>query len=191
MNCFLDWPTAFDDRRVWHEAQKMEPHMDMISIVLVAVFLVLALAELLLPGGIAISIALSALLMAGLRFFGLIVDPITTFSLLPVIALIFMVVFFKVLNRYFSGEATQDMIPDDIEINNDVVNVLADISEEDPNGRVRFQGTSWQALSQKGKIAKGGKARVVSREGLVLIVERVDEIPYSEANADHLAREER
>lgn len=153
--------------------------MDMISIVLVALFLVLALAELLLPGGIAISIGLSALLMAGLRFFGLVVDPITTFSLLPVIALIFMVMFFKVLNRYFSGEATQDMIPDDIEINNDVVNVLADISEENHNGRVRFQGTSWQALSQKGKIEKGGKARVVSREGLVLIVERVDEIPYS------------
>ena len=49
----------------------------------------------------------------------------------------------------------------------------------DPVGEVRVMGEYWRARSVHGKISKGEKVRVVSREGLTLIVEKL-KINYTE-----------
>ncbi len=149
--------------------------MDPITTILIALFVILAFAEFFLPGGISISIGLAALVMALLRYLGIVENLVTTFSLLPVIAMVFVAFSFKFLTKYFSGDSVQAFVADAVDINDDVVDVLSDISEEDRAGRVRFQGASWQAISRDGSIQKGERAKVVSRDGLVLIVEPLNE----------------
>lgn len=164
MTSLITYPSSITDK------------VDTITTILISLFVFLAIAECFLPGGIALSIGLSALVMALLRYLEVVESVVTTFSLLPMIAIVFVSFSFKFLNKHFSGETSEDFIPDNIDINNDLVKVLSDIREENSNGKVQFQGSSWKAISQNGTILEGDKAKVVSRDGLVLIVEPIDKI---------------
>ncbi|TGM56792.1 NfeD family protein [Leptospira vanthielii] len=77
------------------------------------------------------------------------------------------------VKRFFKSESSVDpFIQDDFL--NQIVPVETDILVQRHGGKVRFQGTLWDAISNDSKIPKGNFVRILSRENLTFTVERVD-----------------
>ncbi|TGK84754.1 NfeD family protein [Leptospira bourretii] len=77
------------------------------------------------------------------------------------------------VRRFFKSESSVDpFIKDDFL--NQIVPVETDILVQRHGGKIRFQGTLWDAVSNDSKITKGNYVRILSRENLTFTVERVD-----------------
>ncbi|MCG6145476.1 NfeD family protein [Leptospira bandrabouensis] len=77
------------------------------------------------------------------------------------------------IKRFFKSESSVDpFIQDDFL--NQIVPVEIDILVGRHGGKIRFQGTLWDAISKDSKIPKGNYVRILSRENLTFTVERVD-----------------
>ncbi|XDD55696.1 NfeD family protein [Leptospira sp. WS4.C2] len=77
------------------------------------------------------------------------------------------------VKRFFKSESSVDpFIQDDFL--NQIVPVETDILVQRHGGKIRFQGTLWDAVSNDSKIPKGNFVRILSRENLTFTVERVD-----------------
>lgn len=77
------------------------------------------------------------------------------------------------VRRFFKSESSVDpFIQDDFL--NQIVPVETDILVQRHGGKIRFQGTLWDAISNDSKIPKGNFVRILSRENLTFTVERVD-----------------
>ena len=54
-----------------------------------------------------------------------------------------------------------------------IAEVLETVGET-AEGRIRFKGTSWKAITRKGEIKTGESARIVAREGMLYTIEPVE-----------------
>lgn len=91
------------------------------------------------------------------------------FSLISIFSIVFGSAFLK---KLFPSEVSQDrMIKDDYV--NQIVAVTEDILVNQKGGRVRFHGTDWDAYSTTERIPQGEKVRIISRDNLTYIVERI------------------
>ncbi|TGL90609.1 NfeD family protein [Leptospira congkakensis] len=77
------------------------------------------------------------------------------------------------VKRFFKSESSVDpFIQDDFL--NQIVPVEIDILVQRHGGKIRFQGTLWDAISTDSKIPKGSFVRILSRENLTFTVEQVE-----------------
>ncbi|MCU0825600.1 MAG: NfeD family protein [Leptospira sp.] len=77
------------------------------------------------------------------------------------------------LKKFFRSESSVDPFVKDDYIGQ-IVPVETDILVERLGGKVRFQGTVWDAISTKDRISKGDYVRILSRDNLTFTVERVE-----------------
>nr|WP_242935151.1 NfeD family protein [Leptospira kobayashii] len=76
------------------------------------------------------------------------------------------------VKKLFKSESTVDpFIKDDYL--QQIVPVETDILVGQLGGKVRFQGTVWDAISQKERIPKGSQVRILSRDNLTFTVEKI------------------
>ncbi|EMJ96121.1 NfeD family protein [Leptospira alstonii] len=68
---------------------------------------------------------------------------------------------------------TEHAVPENDQIGR-LVSVVKDILVERKGGRILFQGVEWDAVSQKSRIPKGSKARILSRDNLTFLVEPLE-----------------
>lgn len=138
--------------------------------------ILLMLLEALIPGGVTFLLGLSGLGVGILRYLGFLEDPFTaTFAwLLSSMALTVLIRPF--IKKYFPGDTFFKLADEDYEAMDQVVEVVEPINEFDNNGRIRFQGISWQARSMEGEIPSGTKVRIKYRENTTWIVEPVNSI---------------
>lgn len=138
--------------------------------------IVLMLLEALIPGGVTFILGFSGLAVGILRYLGFLEDPFTaTFAwLLSSMALTILIRPF--IKKYFPGETFFKFADEDYEAMDQVVEAVEPINEFDNNGRIRFQGITWQARSMEGKIPAGTKVRIKYRENTTWIVEPVNTI---------------
>gem|GEM_PF-5853613 len=79
------------------------------------------------------------------------------------------ILFYKMLK----GDSRYDNTNTDIEGINQTVDVLKEVTEY-KRGLIRFEGTSYQALSLYGDtLKKGEKAKIVSRDGILYYIEKI------------------
>jgi membrane protein implicated in regulation of membrane protease activity len=91
------------------------------------------------------------------------------FSIVCIFSIIFGSAFIK---KFFPSEVSEDrMIKDDYV--NQIVAVTEDILLNQKGGRVHFRGTEWDAYSTTERIPSGEKVRILSRDNLTFIVERI------------------
>jgi len=57
-----------------------------------------------------------------------------------------------------------------------ICKVIEPINEENTNGRIRYQGTSWKATCTEGTIPAGSMVKLLYRDNLVWIVDRSDDL---------------
>lgn len=138
--------------------------------------IVLMLLEALIPGGVTFILGFSGLIVGVLRYLGFLDDPFTaTFTwLFSSMALTILIRPF--IKKYFPGETFFKFADEDYEAMDQIVDVVEPINEFDNNGRIRYQGISWQARSMEGKIPVGTKVRIKYRENTTWIVEPVDSL---------------
>lgn len=82
-----------------------------------------------------------------------------------------LVVGTAILRKYFRNEETNhDPMTKDDAINQ-IVMVTKDILVEEKGGRIRMNGTDWDAKSIGKRIPAGNRVRILKRENLTFIVE--------------------
>lgn len=79
----------------------------------------------------------------------------------------------SLIKKFFKSESSVDpFIKDDYL--NQIVPVEIDVLVDRHGGKIRFQGTLWDAISKGSKIPKGEYVRILSRENLTFTVEKVE-----------------
>ena len=130
------------------------------------------LLELVSPGFVIFFFGLAAATVGLLRFgFGEAFDMTWQFSAFSALSILYLVFLRRFLKTVFMGKVEREKNPMD----DDMVGSLGEVREEinPPSpGRVMVRDAEWTAKAA-GFITAGEKVRVVSRENLTLIVERI------------------
>ncbi|MBI1944389.1 MAG: NfeD family protein [Deltaproteobacteria bacterium] len=169
--------------------------MDPVTITFLVVGVLLIASEALHPSLVQVFFGAAALLVAGLRALGVVDSVSTSLLLWGFTSLGLTLPLRPMLKRYFkTGEAKHDLSNEDKDAMGEIVEVLEAVDDTGPNGRIRFQGTTWSAQCTDGSIPKGGHARLVYKDKLVWIVEAVSALeaaPERVPAADQLSDKEK
>lgn len=140
--------------------------------------IILMILEAVVPGGVALFLGFSGLLVGLLRWAGLLSDPMNAIFAWLFLSVSLTIVIRPFIRKYLKGERSFKFADEDYEAIDQVVDVVETVTDSDNSGRVRFQGISWQARTIEGSISAGKKARISYRENTTWIVEPID--PESE-----------
>lgn len=132
---------------------------------------VLMLAEFFLPGIIAVFFGAGGILTALFVALGYLQTFPQQVFFWVLSSFILLMILRRQVRRWFPALESYNPYEEDKDIAGREVEVVEDIVPGESTGRVRFQGTTWSATSDT-PIAAGEKARVMSRENLLLTVER-------------------
>ena len=135
-------------------------------------------SELIVPSLFTVFLGVAALMTAALRGVGVVEGVPTSFLVWSFISLGLVIPFRPLLQKWIpGGKSVVKNDRTDIEHDRDsmgeVVEIVDDVSDDHDTGRIRFQGTTWQARTTVGVLKKGDKAQLVYREGSVWIIEPV------------------
>jgi membrane protein implicated in regulation of membrane protease activity len=136
----------------------------------------LMVLETMIPGGVAFILGISGLGVGLLRYFGFLQDPFTAIFGWLAVSTVLTIAIRPFINKYFKGETSFKFADEDYEAMDQIVEVIEPINELDNEGRIRFQGISWQARSLEGEIPAGSQVRIKYRDNTTWIVESVDAI---------------
>lgn len=141
----------------------------------------LIVLELFVPGLVVCFLGAGALLVALLRWLGVLTGTVNSFTVWFISSIVLLVGLRHFLLRFLPSDRSFQMTDEDLEALGSVVEVVESVSSADQKGRVRFGGTTWPAVSKEGTIPKGKKAKLVLRDNLVWTVEPYDaeELPPS------------
>ena len=135
---------------------------------------VLILAEFILPGLVVVFLGVAAVLVGLARWLHLLEGVFTSLTAWFILSLALIIFLRQMIARFVPAETSYQSTDEDLEAQGSLVEVLVPVEEENSEGRIRFQGSSWQATTLKGSIPLGGTARLLYRENLVWFVEQVD-----------------
>lgn len=138
--------------------------------------ILLMVLEALLPGGVAFLLGLSGIGVGILRYFGFLDDPFTATLVWLLSSTALTIAIRPLINKYFKGESYTKLADEDYEAMDKIVEVTEPINDLTNDGRIRFQGISWQARSLEGEIPAGTQVRIKYRDNTTWIVEPVDEL---------------
>lgn len=132
----------------------------------------LLFSEFLLPGTFVMFLGIGAII-TGIFARLVPIEFYTQVVVWVVSSLVSILVGGSAVKRFFKSESSVDpFIQDDFL--NQIVPVETDILVQRHGGKVKFQGTLWDAISTDSKIPKGNFVRILSRENLTFTVERVE-----------------
>ncbi len=153
-----------------------EVDADTITWIFLAGGSILMVLELVLPGGLAFFLGFSGVIVGILRWLGIVSDPGISVTAWLLLAVGLTVAIRPFIKKYFKGESDFKTADEDVEAAGQIVDVIEQVSSENENGRIRYNGITWQARALEGVIPAGTKARISYRESTIWIVEPVDEI---------------
>lgn len=135
--------------------------------------LLLMLAELIIPGGIVVFLGLAAITVSALLQFGFINNWMEAFTLFFVTSIALLLIFRNVGQNMVGGDSKIENTDENLDVFGQEATVIETIGPGTKKGRIHFQGTDWSALGDGTKIAKGEKAKVICRENISYIVEKI------------------
>ena len=138
--------------------------------------ILLMILESVAPSGIAIVLGFSGILVGVLRFFGLLDDPVTATLAWFIASTVLTIGALPVFKKYFGGESSKKIADEDFEAMDQVVDVVEEINDENNEGRIRYQGISWQARTLEGTVPAGSQVRIKYRDNTTWVVEPVEKL---------------
>lgn len=138
--------------------------------------MLLMLLELVAPSGMALILGASGLLVALIRFLGLLDDPVTATMAWLFTSVALTIAIRPFIKRFFAGETSYKFADEDYEAMDQIVDVVEPLNEYNDEGRIRFQGISWQARTLEGEVPAGTQVKIKYRDNTTWIVEPVDQI---------------
>ena len=128
--------------------------------------ILLVVSELFLPGLVAVFVGLGAMLVALLRWLGLIENLAYSFTAWFVSSLALLVVARSTLQRFMPSETSFTPLEEYVDLFGAVAEVVETVSPDHKDGRISFQGTTWPATSDSVDIQPGAKVTILYRENL-------------------------
>jgi membrane protein implicated in regulation of membrane protease activity len=150
---------------------------DLITLAWLILGILLMVGEVVSPGLVAVFLGAAAVLVAGLRYVGLIEGLAASIFAWMGLSIGLTVTLRRYARRYLPAETSRGQIDEGVQALGQVVEVTADVNDSDDTGRIRYQGTSWPAISTEGVIPKGAQAQLVARQNLAWIVEPLRQLP--------------
>lgn len=145
--------------------------METISWIWLISGLILLISEIVIPGGVIAFLGVSAMLIALGQWMGLIEGMTESFTYWFILSMGSTLLFRGMLTKMVSGKSHIEYSGEEIDAFGRVVDVIEEVSPEHSNGRIRFNGTTWDATSMKETIPPGSKVKIIERENLVWLVE--------------------
>lgn len=143
--------------------------------------LLLAVSELAVPGMVVVFLGCAAMVVGLLRYLGVVESLGVSLALWMTGSVGLLLGVRKSVMRFFPSDSQYHPHRPDVEALGHVVDVLEDIPTEGTPGRIRYEGTTWEALSEGEPIKAGSKARLLVRDNLVWRVETLSPDELSEA----------
>ncbi len=134
--------------------------------------ILLILGEFLIPGTFVVFIGIGALVtgIVSLLFPLTLLYQIILLSITTAISIAFGSV---AIRNLFSFTVSEDLLEKE-PYKNEIVPVVRDILVNQKGGRIRYQGTEWDAYTTKERIPAGEKVRILNREGILFLVEPIE-----------------
>lgn len=136
--------------------------------------ILLLASELFAPSLTAVFFGISAVLIAGLRAVGLVESHVVSMALWLVGSAFLFWLLHAALKRRYQPEVSREITSEDARAFGAMVEVVAPVNDRDTSGRIRYDGTSWPAISTKGLLPEGSRARLLHRDNLAWVVDPVD-----------------
>ena len=136
--------------------------------------ILLILAEFFVPGGIALFVGLSAVLVGALAWLGVVDGWLPMLFTWFAVSLAMVFGLRGVTQRLVRARVDQGQTDEDLDAYNQVVRVHETIPARG-EGRIAFRGTTWVARNVHGDrdLEAGTRVRIVFRENLAWMVEKV------------------
>lgn len=147
---------------------------NIIIIIWLSVGVLLMILELVIPGMVTVFMGAAAVIVAGLRWIGLVESLGVSIALWMILSAVLVVALRSVLQRFLPSESTHNAADEDTMALGQVVEVIRTCTDDTTTGRIRYQGTTWMAQTLDGEIPAGANARLLYRDNLAWIVEAVD-----------------
>jgi inner membrane protein len=135
----------------------------------------LLVSELFIPGLITGFFGIGAILVSILRWLGIVTGLTQSLIAWLGISFVLLVTLRQVALKWFPSQRSFELTDEDIAAAGTVVDVVQEIGPSRSDGRIRFGGTTWPAVSKEGVLLTGTKAKLLYRDNLVWVVE-----PWSE-----------
>jgi len=133
-------------------------------------------SEFFVPSLVTLFIGASALVVALVRFLGLVEGLPASVGVWIASSVLMVLTLRKALMKYFPAGAKKANVDEQSAEYGVEVDVIEDVSDGNQDGRIRFQGTNWSATTTGAPIQKGQRARIVFRDNLVYVVEAVEPV---------------
>lgn len=137
--------------------------------------LILIASELLVPGLVVSFLGAAALLVSAGLALGLVSGWLPALTAWFISSLVLVVGVRNVFTRFLPGSSVKQLTDEDLDAFGEVVEVVETVTTR--SGRIRFRGSTWAAQSLEGELPSGTRARVVTRDNLIWIVEPAEEWP--------------
>lgn len=132
-------------------------------------------SEFLISGFVIIFFGGGAIAVAVARWLGLIESWASSTAVWLISSLLLVVALRKTIRKFLPAETSYQAVEEDIDAYGTVVEVIKTVYDDNDEGRIRYQGTSWPSICEEGTIPAGKKAKLLARNNLAWIVE-----PYTE-----------
>lgn len=133
--------------------------------------LALIIAEYFLPHFFAGFLGVAAIIVGLLRWTGLVTDFVPSFLTWAVTSTVLLLTLRQLAIKKLHAESSYQMTDEDVEAVGEIVEVVSTVGHNNNQGRIRFRGTTWPAMSREGTITAGSKVRLLYRDNLNWIVE--------------------
>jgi len=147
--------------------------------------LALMLLETIVPGGIAFFLGVGGIAVAGVRAFGLLIDPLTAVATWVFLSTGLTIALRPLMLRFVQGDMSLAMTDEDAEAMGQTVTVLEPVGPDEP-GRIQFRGSAWDARTPHGTLPEGAKAQILYRDNLTWVVEPADHADLDEELSEAL-----
>ncbi len=129
--------------------------------------------EIFVPGGILLNLGIASLLVAIGVQLQLLNTWAVTLTAWFIFASILLFVLYFFTEKFFKGEQTIGNVYEELDIYGKKVIVTENIGPGTHAGRVKYQGTTWTALSDGTEITAGKQATIVCKDNISLVVEPI------------------
>ena len=134
------------------------------------------LLEIFVPGGVVFCLGLSAICTGALLLAGVVEGLSLSFMVCCILSVVFVIPVQLGIKRFSDGDTSVGNLDEDTECFGQEVLVSQLVEEVEGQGRIKFQGTEWPAMSHGGTLPAGTRAVIIGRENLVWVVEELPSI---------------
>ena len=129
-------------------------------------------------------LGVSSLIVAGLTHLGYLQNLTSVFISWSFLSASMVVTSLFCLKMYLDKDVVRKDYDQDRDLMGSLVEVETKVTTEKHAGRIRFQGTSWEARSVAGEIAATQRAVIVGRDNLTWLVQPY-QAPESPCESEH------